>query len=94
MFFDVGTCVAERLLYLPNVGFCFLVCLGSCRICTAAGNNKGRYIAIWALTSVIAAALARSHTRSFDWLNEETLFESAYSFYLDCRLAALIAFVV
>ena len=84
VFFDVGTCVAERLLYLPNVGFCFLLCLGVRRIFAAARFEKGtaRYVPVWALSVVVAAAVARSRSRSFDWRDEETLFESAYDQYL------------
>ena len=35
VFFRVGFVVAERILYLPSIGFCMLVVVGIRQICSA-----------------------------------------------------------
>lgn len=76
IFFPVGTVLAERLLYLPSLGFSMLV---------ACGLGQARLIPhcrLYRLTSLAvlvwcAFAAMRTWRRCWDWRTERSLFESA-----------------
>lgn len=40
LFFRVGFVVAERILYLPSMGFCLLVIIGIKHLSTIIGQNN------------------------------------------------------
>lgn len=40
IFFRVGFVIAERVLYLPSVGFCLLVILGLRQLAVFHGNHR------------------------------------------------------
>jgi len=69
-----GTIMAERLLYLPAVGFAAAVAFGS--TASAAGWVCVRWRRSGA-GAVGAAYGARTYQRNPDWQNDETLFASA-----------------
>ncbi|KAK3927210.1 Protein O-mannosyl-transferase TMTC4 [Frankliniella fusca] len=75
LFFRVGFVLAERVLYLPSLGFCMLVVLGM----QVVLNNKPQYKKIIMITyaCVLVIFCARSINRSNEWLEEYTLFRSA-----------------
>lgn len=73
LFFYVGFVVAERVLYLPSVGFCLLVGLGGARVGARFGN-RARVAAFGAL---LLALSARTLARNRDWRDEESLYRSA-----------------
>ncbi|GLE05892.1 hypothetical protein PINS_up015073 [Pythium insidiosum] len=92
LFFPVGTIVAERLLYLPSVGFCLLVghalhrCIprdqpasastGAPPLTRVVRQQSRRWVS--GMTAfVLLAALAQSRARNAEWKSEETLFEAA-----------------
>lgn len=74
LFFYVGFVVAERVLYLPSVGYCLLLGLGVGRL------KKARYYWKMACVAVIVLLLIfslKTIRRNRDWLNEESLYRSA-----------------
>jgi protein O-mannosyl-transferase len=73
LLFPIGTVKAERLLYLPSVGWVLLVALGFDRLLRIP---RYRSIGTVALVAVVAAFSARTWLRNDDWSNNETLFES------------------
>ncbi len=70
-----GTIMAERLLYLPSVGFAAAVALGTYRL---AERFRLRPVAAVAALSAIGLAYgARTYQRNPDWRNNVTLFTQA-----------------
>ncbi|XP_027632030.1 protein O-mannosyl-transferase TMTC4 isoform X3 [Tupaia chinensis] len=76
LFFRVGFVVAERVLYLPSVGFCTLLTFGV----GALGKHvkKKKRIAA-AVLGILFINTLRCMIRSGEWRNEEQLFRSALS---------------
>ena len=70
LLFYVGFVVAERVLYIPSIGFCLL--LGHVLSKKATKNRAGR-MAIWALLAILAG---RTVLRNQDWKDEESLYRS------------------
>jgi hypothetical protein len=71
-----GTLVAERLLYLPSVGFCILVAHSSTKITRICPRSAS--VGMKALVLILCALGAwRTHRRIPDWKDEASLFESA-----------------
>lgn len=74
LFFYVGFVVAERVLYLPSVGYCLLFGLGVGRL------RKTRYhwkLACVAMVVLLLVFSLKTIKRNRDWMNEETLYRSA-----------------
>ena len=77
LFFPVGFVVAERILYLPSMGFCMLVGYGSYAILKSI-----KYSALKVLFSVILIGLLSIHAlktnlRNLDWISEHSIYASA-----------------
>lgn len=70
-----GTIMAERLLYLPAVGFGAAVAIGVHRLAHRLGWHP--MAAAAALGAIVVAYGARTYERNPDWLNNETVFASA-----------------
>lgn len=79
LFFYVGFVVAERLLYLPSVGFCLLVGYGVSKLlsCSHLHGTKTRCALLLSFSVLLAAMSLRTLRRNEDWRDEETLFRSA-----------------
>lgn len=79
LFFYVGFVVAERLLYLPSVGFCLLVGYGVSKLltCSHLHGSKTRCALLLSFSVLLAAMSLRTVRRNEDWRDEETLFRSA-----------------
>ncbi|KAK0135687.1 Transmembrane and TPR repeat-containing protein 3 [Merluccius polli] len=74
LFFPVGFVVAERVLYVPSMGFCVLVAHGF-RIISRKGQLKK---ISWLVIGVLLATHAvKTFNRNWDWESEYTLFTSA-----------------
>lgn len=70
LLFPIGTIMAERLLYLPSVGFVACVAL----IVYALANRTGKaYFAPLVLSLIVAIFAARTWTRNLDWQTDLTL---------------------
>ncbi|XP_023230734.1 transmembrane and TPR repeat-containing protein 4-like [Centruroides sculpturatus] len=72
IFFRVGFVIAERALFLPSLGICFLITIGFHQIC----NSSNQQMNIICFSVLIATYVGRSIQRSSDWRNEELLFKT------------------
>ncbi|NWT51487.1 TMTC3 protein, partial [Erythrocercus mccallii] len=74
LFFPVGFVVAERVLYVPSMGFCILVAHGWKKL-----SNKSvlRKISCICLAAVLFTHALKTLHRNWDWESEYTLFMSA-----------------
>jgi tetratricopeptide (TPR) repeat protein len=71
--FKVGFVIAERVLYLPSLGFCLLVAIGAKRISQRVKNEK---IVLLAIGYVLLIMSAKTISRNKDWSSDLLLFES------------------
>ncbi|XP_035280751.1 protein O-mannosyl-transferase TMTC3 [Anguilla anguilla] len=74
LFFPVGFVVAERVLYVPSMGFCMLVANGF-RIVSQSGNLKK--ISWLCMALLLTTHAVKTFNRNWDWESEYTLFTSA-----------------
>ncbi|XP_037538509.1 protein O-mannosyl-transferase TMTC3 [Nematolebias whitei] len=74
LFFPVGFVVAERVLYVPSMGFCVLVAHGFKTM-----SHRGHLKKIsWLMAGVLLTTHAvKTFNRNWDWESEYTLFTSA-----------------
>ncbi|XP_063967470.1 protein O-mannosyl-transferase TMTC4-like [Lytechinus pictus] len=75
IFFRVGFVVAERVLYLPSLGFCLLVVMGTRHLCMNATPIMKRAIQGLLLTLVVCHVTCCYH-RNNEWLTERQLYQS------------------
>ena len=73
LFFYVGFVVAERILYIPSVGFCLLIAIGADIIWRTCNEDQQRLFT-GLLLCVFILSVARTVQRNRDWQNEETLY--------------------
>ncbi|CAG05580.1 unnamed protein product, partial [Tetraodon nigroviridis] len=74
LFFPVGFVVAERVLYVPSMGFCVLFAHGF-KIISQKGHLKK---VSWLILGVLLTTHAvKTFNRNWDWESEYTLFTSA-----------------
>lgn len=78
----VGFVVAERILYLPSVGFCLLFGLGFGKLMHSrrGSTDEQRYRRCALLVCgglLLLAAAAKTVQRNLDWRDEESLYRSA-----------------
>uniref|UniRef100_A0A131XZU2 dolichyl-phosphate-mannose--protein mannosyltransferase n=2 Tax=Ixodes ricinus TaxID=34613 RepID=A0A131XZU2_IXORI len=74
LFFRVGFVVAERVLYLPSLGFCALVVVGAAHL--AAWAPRHSKILQLSLVALLVVFICRSIQRSHDWRSEVDLYRS------------------
>uniref|UniRef100_A0A1S4GIF0 dolichyl-phosphate-mannose--protein mannosyltransferase n=1 Tax=Anopheles gambiae TaxID=7165 RepID=A0A1S4GIF0_ANOGA len=67
----VGFVIAERLLYLPSVGFCYLVAVGWRRLIK---RSVAFYIPLCLLCTMF---ILKTQSRAYEWTSEDLLFRSA-----------------
>ncbi|OLD63243.1 MAG: hypothetical protein AUI47_09785 [Acidobacteria bacterium 13_1_40CM_2_68_5] len=79
LLFPIGTLMAERLLYLPSVGFCLVsaaaITWGTDRL-SGQGRWAGRAARL-AVALVLVALAARTVVRLRDWRDDYTIFRAA-----------------
>lgn len=68
----VGFVIAERVLYVPSIGFCYLVAYGF-----TCGTHKYRRGLNLGFGLLVIIFVLRCRQRSMEWLTEEKLFSSA-----------------
>lgn len=81
LFFYVGFVVAERILYLPSVGYCLLVGLGLGKLMDSErgpfkSKNKKRAV-LFCVCLVLIVYSFKTVNRNYDWRDEESLYKSA-----------------
>nr|XP_042715783.1 protein O-mannosyl-transferase TMTC3 isoform X2 [Chrysemys picta bellii] len=74
LFFPVGFVVAERVLYVPSMGFCILVAHGWKKLSNKSVLRKLSWIC---LSVVLFTHALKTLHRNWDWESEYTLFMSA-----------------
>ncbi|KAI7812039.1 protein O-mannosyl-transferase TMTC3 [Triplophysa rosa] len=74
LFFPVGFVVAERVLYVPSMGFCVLVAHGFKILSRKGGLKKMSWLLVGVLLTTHAV---KTFNRNWDWESEYTLFTSA-----------------
>ncbi|XP_056430373.1 protein O-mannosyl-transferase TMTC3 isoform X2 [Hyla sarda] len=75
LFFPVGFVIAERVLYVPSMGFCILVAHGWKKLSNI--SNKLRQLSWIFLALVLFTHAVKTFNRNWDWESEYTLFMSA-----------------
>lgn len=74
LFFPVGFVVAERILYIPSMGFCLLVALGCESLLKCGAISSGKF---WPLFCVLLLTHGlKCLVRNQDWQSEESIFMS------------------
>ncbi|XP_032517766.2 protein O-mannosyl-transferase TMTC4-like [Danaus plexippus] len=71
--YPVGFVIAERILYIPSIGYCFLIAIGANKIV----RKINRKVVICGFYAMILIYLLKSWNRSFDWRSEYDLFTNA-----------------
>jgi len=80
LLFYVGFVMAERVLYLPSVGYCLLFGLGFGSLWQRAnGSRRSRMMLLCGLGLLLGVHGLRTMRRNLDWRDEEQLFRSAIS---------------
>ena len=74
IFFPVGFVIAERVLYIPSMGFCLLVSIGITRI--LHHYKSGRPLLVGLFYLLVASHSLRTINRNWDWIDEKSLFLS------------------
>lgn len=73
LFFPVGFVVAERILYVPSMGFSILFAMGAYKIL----NSHLRKLATLAVACLLITHTFKTLERNRDWYSDLTLFTSA-----------------
>ena len=81
LFFPVGFVVAERVLYLPSMGFCMLVAYGIRQIVSNFKSNHLKIIASTGVTLLLILHLVKTLERNRAWVSEEFLYRKAVYTY-------------
>ena len=78
LFFPVGFVVAERILYIPSMGFCLLVAIGyySWRKQLRSSSAWNRQLLFALMVSILAMDSLKCFLRNKDWNTEESIFLS------------------
>uniref|UniRef100_A0A3Q0S639 dolichyl-phosphate-mannose--protein mannosyltransferase n=1 Tax=Amphilophus citrinellus TaxID=61819 RepID=A0A3Q0S639_AMPCI len=73
LFFRVGFVVAERVLYMPSMGYCILVAHGLGRLCSLVGRWGTTVLSVSMLLLVLLFSWKTVHQNNV-WLSREALF--------------------
>ncbi|XP_040847101.1 protein O-mannosyl-transferase TMTC4 [Ochotona curzoniae] len=76
LFFRVGFVVAERVLYLPSMGYCVLL---TCGLGALSRHTRKKKLVGAIVLGILALYTLKCVIRSSEWRNEEQLFRSALS---------------
>ncbi len=77
LFFPVGFVVAERVLYLPSMGFCLLVAYGFGALQRQfSAKQQVKQMLHCALVILLATHAAKTFVRNADWRDELSVFKS------------------
>ncbi|KAM9327318.1 protein O-mannosyl-transferase TMTC2-like [Pholidichthys leucotaenia] len=76
LFFYVGFVIAERVLYIPSIGFCFLVAAGARTLYVKLRTRSCRAALLCLCMVLVLMNGLRTVQRNKDWSNEENLYKS------------------
>ncbi|KAJ8006454.1 hypothetical protein DPEC_G00107430 [Dallia pectoralis] len=75
LFFRVGFVVAERVLYMPSMGYCILVVYGLGRLCSVVGRRGNTALTV-SILLVLLLFSWKTVQQNEIWLSREALFRS------------------
>ncbi|XP_074082629.1 protein O-mannosyl-transferase TMTC2 isoform X3 [Macrotis lagotis] len=76
LFFYVGFVIAERVLYIPSMGFCLLITVGARALYVKAQKRFLKSLIFYATGALIIFYGLKTAIRNGDWQNEEMLYRS------------------
>ncbi|XP_048869728.1 protein O-mannosyl-transferase TMTC2-like [Brienomyrus brachyistius] len=76
LFFYVGFVVAERVLYIPSMGFCLLVTVGIRAVYIRLSRRSSKTLLMYFSALLVILYGIRTVMRNRDWQNEEMLYKS------------------
>ncbi|XP_029104440.1 protein O-mannosyl-transferase TMTC2-like isoform X1 [Scleropages formosus] len=76
LFFYVGFVIAERVLYIPSMGFSLLVTLGIRTLCVGLRRRSSRTVLLCCSVMLVILHGIKTVMRNWDWQNEEMLYRS------------------
>lgn len=76
LFFYVGFVIAERVLYIPSMGFCLLVAVGLRSLCIRVRCRSSRRALLLCSGVLVVLFGVKTVLRNKDWQNEEMLYKS------------------
>ncbi|XP_041594857.1 protein O-mannosyl-transferase TMTC2 isoform X4 [Vulpes vulpes] len=76
LFFYVGFVIAERVLYIPSMGFCLLVTVGARALYVKVQKRFLKSLIFYATATLIVFYGLKTAIRNGDWQNEEMLYRS------------------
>ncbi|KAF1372325.1 hypothetical protein PFLUV_G00264100 [Perca fluviatilis] len=79
LFFYVGFVIAERVLYIPSIGFCLLVAAGARTLYVRQRTRGCKALLLCLCTGLVLLNGLRTVQRNSDWSNEENLYKSGIS---------------
>lgn len=79
LFFYVGFVIAERVLYIPSMGFCLLVATGARALYVRLRSPWCRTPLLCLCAALVLLNGIRTVKRNGDWSNEESLYKSGIS---------------
>ena len=78
LLFYVGFVVAERILYIPSLGFCLLSANAMLTV-FATRKKVGKYVIATCIVMVILGGSFKTMSRTTDWKQEEYLYQAGIS---------------
>ncbi|KAI7802132.1 putative transmembrane and TPR repeat-containing protein 2-like [Triplophysa rosa] len=79
LFLYVGFVVAERVLYIPSMGFCLLVAVGMRCLYVKLRRKLSRDLVLGCCAALVLLFGIKTVLRNRDWRNEEMLYKSGIS---------------
>lgn len=76
LFFYVGFVIAERVLYIPSMGFCLLVAVGMRTLYIRLRHRSSKAILVYCSAALVLLFSVKTVLRNQDWQNEEMLYKS------------------
>ncbi|XP_024147077.1 protein O-mannosyl-transferase TMTC2 [Oryzias melastigma] len=76
LFFYVGFVIAERVLYIPSIGFCILVAAGARTLYVRLRTRGFKAVMLCLCVGLVLLNGLRTVQRNKDWSNEENLYKS------------------
>lgn len=76
LFFYVGFVIAERVLYIPSMGFCLLITVGTRALYIKTQKRFLKNLIFFATAALIFLYGLKTFVRNGDWQNEEMLYKS------------------
>ncbi|XP_041694078.1 protein O-mannosyl-transferase TMTC2 [Coregonus clupeaformis] len=76
LFFYVGFVIAERVLYIPSMGFCLLLAVGLRALYVRLRWRSSRTVVVYCSVALVLLFGVKTVLRNQDWQNEEMLYKS------------------